>query len=97
MASRSKTARVRRETRFLESVSRLAVTLFCVSTAYAFVPFDAHAYLDPGTGSFVLQAVVASVMGAVFLTKTYWAKIKARFKGETPEAESDVQAERGDD
>jgi hypothetical protein len=37
------------------------------------------AYIDPGAGSFVLQAIVASVAGAALLLKTYWKKVKALF------------------
>ncbi len=31
----------------------------------------AHAYLDPGTGSMVIQAVVAGVVGALALGRLY--------------------------
>ena len=42
-------------------------------------PGEAFAYLDPGTGSALLQLVVAGVMGSIFLMKTYWYKILAFF------------------
>ena len=35
------------------------------------------AYLDPGTGSVILQAVIAGFMGALLVVKMGWAKIKA--------------------
>ncbi len=38
------------------------------------------AYLDPGTGSVILQAVIAGFMGALFVVKLGWAKIKAGFR-----------------
>ncbi len=34
------------------------------------------AYLDPGTGSIILQAVIAGFMGALFAIKLFWAKLK---------------------
>jgi hypothetical protein len=37
---------------------------------------NAFAYLDPGTGSFVLQMLIAGVLGGLFVIKTYWRKIK---------------------
>ena len=40
---------------------------------------DAHAYLDPGTGSMLFQALIAAVTGGIFLIKTYWSKIKLFF------------------
>ncbi len=42
---------------------------------------DAHAYLDPGTGSFLLQAVIAVVMGALLSLKLYWQQLKSFFAG----------------
>ena len=37
----------------------------------------AFAYLDPGTGSVVLQMVIAGALGAMFYIKTAWAGTKA--------------------
>lgn len=37
----------------------------------------AHFYIDVGTGSLVLQVLVASFVGGLFLTKVYWRKMKA--------------------
>ena len=34
------------------------------------------AYLDPGTGSIIIQAVVAGVVGALALGRMYWTKLK---------------------
>jgi hypothetical protein len=33
------------------------------------------AYIDPGTGSIVLQALVASVVGAAIAVKLFWHRI----------------------
>ncbi len=40
-----------------------------------------HAYLDPGTGSYVLQVLIAAIAGSAFAIKMSWHKIKAFFKG----------------
>lgn len=37
------------------------------------------AYLDPGSGSFLIQLLLAGGLGAAFLLKTYWRKIKSLF------------------
>ena len=37
----------------------------------------AHAYLDPGTGSFFLQMLIGAIAGGFFAIKMYWAKVKA--------------------
>ena len=43
------------------------------------IPSVSYAYLDPGTGSFILQAIVAGAMGAIFTIKLYWKKIRSYF------------------
>lgn len=35
----------------------------------------AHAYLDPGTGSYALQVTIAGVFGALFSVKMFWSNI----------------------
>ncbi|MDR3577552.1 MAG: hypothetical protein P4L50_27120 [Anaerolineaceae bacterium] len=47
-------------------------------------------YLDPGSGSFLLQLLLAALLGSAFAIKIYWKKIKVLFGGkkettETPE------------
>ena len=41
---------------------------------------NVHAYFDPGTGSMVLQLLMASILGFLFTLKTYWGKLKAFVK-----------------
>ncbi len=38
-----------------------------------------QAYLDPGSGSFLIQLLIAGLVGAGFLIKAYWKKIKGLF------------------
>ncbi len=40
---------------------------------------DAFAYLDPGTGSYLFQLLIAGALGAMFTIKVFWAKIKVFF------------------
>lgn len=40
---------------------------------------DAFAYLDPGTGSYVFQALLAFLIGVLYTIKMYWQKIKEFF------------------
>ena len=37
---------------------------------------NAEAYLNPGAGSYIMQIVAALSVGAIFLCKAYWKKIK---------------------
>jgi hypothetical protein len=43
-------------------------------------PFNAYAYLDPGTGSFIVQIIIAAMAGFLFSTKIYWAKFKNKIQ-----------------
>ena len=38
--------------------------------------FPAYAYLDPGTGSYFLQIIVATMLGAMYAIKQFLYKIK---------------------
>jgi hypothetical protein len=58
----------------------LAVALWFGSTGAA------HAYLDPGTGSILLQAIIGGVASGLFIMRMYWRKIKS-FLGGGPDDE----------
>jgi len=51
------------------------------------VPGEAYAYLDPGTGSFMLQIILGTVFAALFTIKMYWQKLKnfyRKLRGKDP-------------
>ena len=37
---------------------------------------DAYAYIDPGSGSIIIQAIIGALVGVGITIKVYWAKIK---------------------
>lgn len=41
---------------------------------------DVHDYIDPGTGSLIVQVVIASVVGGLFVFKVFWGKVKKFFR-----------------
>ena len=43
------------------------------------------AYLDPGSGSFILQLLLAALVGGAFIIKTYWKKIIGIFRKDSPQ------------
>lgn len=49
--------------------------LFFVSVYMLIVPAPAHAYLDPGTGSYILQIAAAAFFGSLFALKVWWRQI----------------------
>ena len=54
------------------------------------------AYLDPGTGSLILQAIVAAFAGAVVAVSVYWQKIKAFFRRSSRDSEPSDSAPSDD-
>jgi len=42
---------------------------------------NAYAYLDPGTGSIILQALIGGIAGGLLFIKIYWARTKSYFQG----------------
>ncbi len=55
--------------------------------------FDANAYLNPGTGSMILQALIAGLAVVAVTIKLYWFKLLALLKGEKFEPEEDLLAD----
>ena len=45
---------------------------------------QAAAYLDPGTGSMVLQGIIAGIAVVGFTIKNYWYRIRAFFGKAAP-------------
>jgi len=50
-------------------------------------------YVDPGSGSFLVQAIIAAVLGAAFYIKTIWWRIKSFFTGKPTEKPADKLSE----
>jgi steroid 5-alpha reductase family enzyme len=48
----------------------------------------AQAYVDPGTGSYIIQILIAVLAGAAFAVKIYWRKIKQLFSRSSSEGEA---------
>jgi hypothetical protein len=48
-------------------------------------------YLDPGSGSFLIQLLIASLLGAAFVLRTSWSKIKSFFLRTSNESDDEVE------
>jgi hypothetical protein len=64
-------------------------------TVFLFVlvifPPSAHAYIDPGTGSYILQIVIAGIAAGAFAIKMFWRRIRALFSGSKTQEDSDQE------
>jgi hypothetical protein len=54
------------------------------------------AYLDPGSGSFLIQLLIAALLGAGIAVRAYWGKIKGIF-GIKSEVDEDAEDEDVDE
>lgn len=52
-------------------------------------------YIDPGTGSIVLQAIIASVVGAAVAVKLFWHRI-LKFLGIRKDTKGDPTVKKED-
>jgi hypothetical protein len=43
-------------------------------------------YIDPGSGSYILQLIIAAVLGISFFFKNFWFSVKTFFTGKKPKA-----------
>jgi hypothetical protein len=62
--------------------SRLLV--LSMAAALGLLARPAHAYLDPGTGSYVFQMVAAALVSAGFLVRAYWHRLRRVFTRRHP-------------
>jgi hypothetical protein len=75
----------------LGTVLAIAVAAGAASAAGGVAEGPRLAYLDPGAGSFILQALVAMLAGAIVAVSAYWTKIK-NFLGFSKADEDDQDA-----
>ena len=55
---------------------RVADITFYIALLWVMTPLSAHAYLDPGTGNYVIQVVMATLLGGAFAIKSFWGTLK---------------------
>ena len=51
----------------------LTMTIFLMG---GFVISDAYAYIDPGSGSLIIQMIIGALVGTGITLKIYWHKIR---------------------
>jgi len=60
----------------------------------AFFTYDAYGYVDPGTGSYLIQIILAGIVGASLGIRVFWSKIKSFFAGSKNAAAQDNSDEK---
>lgn len=59
--------------------TRLGARIVLLLLGCLLVPGASQAYLDPGSGSYVLQILVASLVAGLFAIKLFWLRLTGFF------------------
>lgn len=55
------------------------LSLACLLAAALMFPLNAYAYLDPGTGSALLQGIIGAIAAIGVVLKLYWHRLLRMF------------------
>ena len=56
------------------------VSLLVLAFSFTVIPV-ANAYIDPGSGSFIIQMLVGAALGASLAIKVFWRRLVSFFTG----------------
>lgn len=65
-------------------MSAASARVLLLVLAVALFPARAQAYVDPGSGSLVVQGIIAAILGVGLTIRLYWRRIRDRFTGKQP-------------
>ena len=65
-----------------------------MSAAMCLAAPQAHAYLDPGTGSMLLQILLGGLAGLGVIAKLYWYRIRTFFGARDGDGQEEMEEEK---
>jgi hypothetical protein len=71
--------------------------VLCILVLLALVPATAHAYIDPGSGSLLLQSLIALVVGGWLAFRLFASRFWAKMRGKAPEESADEGPDASND
>ena len=74
------------------STGTIALTFLCVGFA-----LPAYGYIDPGTGSLIIQSIIGAIAAIGVTMKLYWHKIKVFFMSRKSNESSAATEEKAED
>ena len=75
----------------VKPVSKFRLVVVTAGTLLAWT--EAFAYIDPGTGSLILQWLVGMVLAGLAVLNVYWQRIKSFFSGKSRNDTSGTEAQ----
>jgi len=70
---------------FFRAITLLILSLFLL-------PLSGYGYIDLGSGSYIIQLIIAGFVGFSLSVRIFWKKIKTRFSNKT-KADKTIDAE----
>ena len=64
----------------MRKLANFSFILVIIGFVYLAFPQKAHAYIDPGTGSMIIQILIAGFLAASFAVKAYGKKNKGFYR-----------------
>jgi len=61
--------------------SKLILFVAVLFIFHQFFISNAYAYIDPGSGSLIIQMLIGTLVGLGITLKIYWHKIRMKFSG----------------
>ena len=65
----------------MKPIKNLASCFLLLAALCLLFPVYSYGYIDPGTGSYVFQIIIAAFVAVSFAVKVYWQKIKGFITG----------------
>ena len=75
----------------LMNISKLNLKLLCLIVGLFSYTSPAYAYLDPGTGSMLLQGLIAGLAVFISVLSIYWQKVKSFFVKKELDTDTDLE------
>ncbi len=63
----------------MKSFRQLVAIVFLFAFFNLILSQEAYAYLDPGSGSYIIQMIIGAFLTGLFIMKLLWNKIKLFF------------------
>jgi hypothetical protein len=54
-------------------------------------------YLDPGSGSVLIQIIIATLLGGLITIRVFWGRLMARFKGGPNQTKQETEPDPNDE
>ena len=74
------------------SVSNLK--FLCLIVSLILYTSPTYAYMDPGTGSILIQGLIAGFAAVISFLSIYWQKVKVFFNKKERDIETDIDTEK---